>query len=124
MKGSPLSSPSSIPSSPGAKRLSAFHAKLIVCLFLIVSTAAVYWQVQGHGFIIFDDPSYITENPHVNTGITLENLRWAFTSTHAHNWHPLTWISHMLDCRLFGLNAGAHHLVNVFIHILNAVLLS
>ena len=124
MKGPPLSSPPSIPAfSSNDRRLSAFHVKLIVCLFLIVSTAAVYWQVQGHDFIIFDDPSYITENPHVNTGLTLENLRWAFTSFHAHNWHPLTWVSHMLDCQLFGLNAGAHHLMNVFIHILNSVLL-
>jgi len=97
--------------------------RISICLFLCVSVAAVYWQVGNHGFLNFDDPLYITENPHVNSGVSFENIRWAFTSFHASNWHPLTWLSHMADCRLFGLEAGRHHLMNVFIHILNAILL-
>jgi len=105
------------------KRNGDLRIKLLVCLFLIIMTFGVYWQVGHYEFILFDDPSYITENPHVNTGLSLDNIGWAFSTTDAYNWHPLTWISHMLDCQFFGLKAGYHHLVNVFLHCLNAVLL-
>ena len=97
--------------------------ELFICLFLIIITASVFWQLKDHEFIPFDDPSYITDNIHVRGGLTPENIFWAFTSFHANNWHPLTWISHTLDCHLFGLKSGPHHLMNVFFHIANAVLL-
>ena len=88
---------------------------LMGCLLLIVATCAAYWQVGGHQF-------YILENPQVREGLTGDGIRWAFTSTDASNWHPLTWLSHMLDVQLFGLDPGARHLVNVALHAVNAVL--
>jgi len=96
---------------------------LLICLGIVLLTLAVYGQVGGHAFIDFDDYEYITENPQVRTGLTLDNIVWAFTSHHSHNWHPLTWISHMVDVELFGLNPGGHHLVNVVLHIVNSLLL-
>src|ERR1700716_3386435 len=95
----------------------------IICLALLGVTAAVFWQVRLHEFITYDDPNYITENLRVQGGLTPANLLWAFRTTSESNWHPLTWLSHMLDCQWFGLNAGAHHLVNVFFHICNSLLL-
>jgi len=88
----------------------------IICLLLIGSILLVYWQVRGHDFINYDDPEYIIENPHVRAGLTPESIRWAFTAVHASNWHPLTWLSHMLDVDLFGMNPGMHHLVGLFFH--------
>ncbi|HOI96327.1 MAG TPA: tetratricopeptide repeat protein [Syntrophobacter fumaroxidans] len=96
---------------------------LLVCLFLAISTAGVYWQVKDHEFITFDDNEYVTANPQVLRGLTSDGVKWAFTSRDAGNWHPVTWLSHMLDVRMFGLNAGAHHLMNVLFHIANALLL-
>jgi len=90
---------------------------------LLVLTALVYEPVRTHEFINFDDGLYVQANPRVQGGFTWESIRWAFTTAHASNWHPLTWLSHMLDCRLFGLNAGAHHLTNVVLHGLNTWLL-
>ncbi len=97
--------------------------KTMTSLFLIVVTFVVYWQVVNHQFVNFDDGTYILENPHVKTGLTGEGFIWAFTSTYASNWHPLTWLSHMLDVQLFGLHPGPHHLVNVLFHAINTVLL-
>jgi Flp pilus assembly protein TadD len=94
-----------------------------ICLFLVLSTLAVYWQVKNHEFINYDDNVYITDNPQVQSGLTSKSVRWAFTTTHTGNWHPLTWLSHMVDYQLFGLNPGGHHLTSVFLHILNAILL-
>lgn len=96
---------------------------LEVCILLTIAILAVYWQVREHAFINLDDNLYITENPHVQAGLTIENLKWAFTTTHAPYWHPLTWLSHMLDIRLFGMEAGGHHLVNVLFHVANTLLL-
>lgn len=90
---------------------------------LIAITAAVYSPVRTHGFIDFDDPIYITHNSKVLEGITWGGLRWAFTTGYAENWHPLTWLSHMLDIELFGLQAGYHHVISVVLHIANSVLL-
>jgi hypothetical protein len=104
-------------------RVFTARIKWFIIAALVLAILGVYWQVSHHEFILFDDPSYITENSHVNTGLSPANIGWAFSTTHAYNWHPLTWISHMLDCQLFGLKAGCHHLVNVFLHCLNAVLL-
>ncbi len=95
---------------------------LLTLLGLAVMTFAIYAQVIGHQFINLDDPTYIRENPMVNRGITLAGLAWAFTTFHATNWHPLTWISHMIDCQLFGVNAGRHLLVNALIHVANTLL--
>jgi hypothetical protein len=84
---------------------------------------AVFGRVLGHQFLHFDDNEYIYDNPHVRTGLTVANVRWAMTAYHSNNWHPLTWISHMLDVTLFGLAPGPHHLMNVALHAVNAVLL-
>jgi tetratricopeptide (TPR) repeat protein len=95
---------------------------LLILLGLAVVTFGIYAQVVGHQFITLDDPTYIQENPMVNRGVTLAGLAWAFTTFHATNWHPLTWISHMIDCQFFGLNAGCHLLVNALIHVANTLL--
>ena len=84
---------------------------------------AVYGQLLGHSFINFDDTIYISQNKNVQSGLTVSGLSWAFTTPYASNWHPLTWLSHMLDCQLFGLNAGWHHLGNILFHLANTILL-
>jgi Tfp pilus assembly protein PilF len=96
---------------------------LWVSLFLMAVSTAVYAPVWRYDFVAWDDPSYITENPYVSAGLTWRGIRWAFTTGYGANWFPLTWVSHMLDVQLFGLNAGGHHLTNVFLHILNTLLL-
>jgi tetratricopeptide (TPR) repeat protein len=95
----------------------------LICFALAIATVAVYWRVGGFDFVNFDDPDYVTENPMVQRGLSVRGVIWAFTHFYASNWHPLTWISHMLDCQLFGLHAGGPHLVNVALHAANAVLL-
>jgi tetratricopeptide (TPR) repeat protein len=99
--------------------------ELIVCLLLVLVTLSVYWQVRRHVFVNFDDPAYISENSYVKAGLTLKSLRWAFSFDHKNKtyWHPLTWLSHMGDVQLYGMNAGSHLLTNVFLHILNSLLL-
>jgi tetratricopeptide (TPR) repeat protein len=99
------------------------YLKLFVYLGLALATLAVYWQVSHHEFINFDDNLYVYNNSHVKAGLKGEGLLWAFTKAHAYNWHPLTWISHMLDCQLYGLRPGAHHFTNVLFHTANALLL-
>jgi len=94
-----------------------------ICLALAVGTIALYYPGIRNGFLNFDDNAYITENSHVTSGMTWQNIVWAFESGYAANWHPLTWISHMLDCQLFGLNPASHHLMNVLFHTANTVLL-
>ena len=96
---------------------------IIICLFIIFSTLSVYWQIQHHDFINFDDNEYITENIHVQQNITLKSVIWAFTEFHSNNWHPVTWLSHMLDVEILGVNPGRHHLVNLLFHIINSLLL-
>lgn len=96
---------------------------LFVILMLAALSAAVYGQVAGHGFINMDDAMYVTDNPHVQEGITVKGLSWAFGFAGRAYWHPVTWLSHMLDCELFGMDAGMHHLMNVFFHILTAAAL-
>jgi tetratricopeptide (TPR) repeat protein len=100
-----------------------YRSEIIVSLFLIVSVFAVYWQVGNHEFIILDDDDYVTENRHVQAGWTMESLGWAFTTRFHRHWHPLTWLSHMTDSQLFGLDAGWHHLSSVFLHMTNSLLL-
>src|SRR5438477_4604152 len=94
-----------------------------ISIFLVAITWAVFGQTIGHQFINYDDPLYVLDNAHVRAGLTWRGVAWAFTHVHSQNWHPLTTISHMLDCQLFGVNPGAHHLVNVFFHSIAAVLL-
>jgi len=100
----------------------ATPGKLII-LFLIIATCLVYWQARHHDFIDFDDDVYVSENPHIQDGLTGKGILWAFTRPYAANWHPLTWLSHMLDIELFGLNPGWHHLISVLFHIANSLLL-
>ncbi len=95
----------------------------IICLFLVVATFAVYWQVLDNDFVIYDDDVYVTENIHVNKGVTFDSLTWAFTSSHSSNWHPLTWVSHMIDCQLYGLNPRGHHITSLLFHVANTLLL-
>jgi len=95
----------------------------IICLFLVVVTLAVYWQVLDNDFVHYDDGVYVTENLRVHKGVTFDNLTWAVTSSLASNWHPLTWISHMIDCQLYGLNPKGHHLTSLLFHVANTLLL-
>jgi protein O-mannosyl-transferase len=95
---------------------------LFILLGLAAITFWIYAQVIGHQFITLDDPTYVRENPMVNRGVTGAGLAWAFTTFHVANWHPLTWISHMIDCQFFGTNAGGHLLVNALIHVVNTLL--
>ena len=92
---------------------------------LTLITLGVYWPVTKHQFLGYDDPLYVTENPQVQAGLTRASLVWAFGRITGQGtyWHPLTWVSHMLDCQMFGMNPARHHLENLLIHIANAVLL-
>jgi Flp pilus assembly protein TadD len=94
-----------------------------IYILLAVLTIGTYAQVFTHDFVIDDDPDYITENSHVQAGLTWEGAEWAFTSGYAANWHPLTWLSHMLDWQLFGARAGWHHMMSVLIHAISVLLL-
>ncbi|MHC4395996.1 MAG: tetratricopeptide repeat protein [Planctomycetota bacterium] len=94
-----------------------------ICLILALTTFAAYWQVHSYDFVDYDDRLYVSENTNVTAGLTRQGIAWAFTTGYFGNWHPLTWLSHMLDCELFGLNAGRHHLTNLLLHIANTLLL-
>ena len=100
-----------------------FRIVLIISLCLITAITVSYIQVIHFDFVGYDDELYVTENPHVQKEISLEGIEWAFTTFHSANWHPLTWLSHMLDCELFGLNPSGHHWTNVEFHIANTLLL-
>ena len=93
-----------------------------IALLLLLGTLAVYLPAAHHGFTLYDDDDYVTENPMVEKGLTWAGVKWAF-GWHACNWHPLTWLSHMADCQFFGLDAGMHHSVNVLFHAANSILL-
>jgi protein O-mannosyl-transferase len=95
----------------------------VLFLLLALCTFVVFLPVAWQGFVNYDDSDYVTENPHVLGGLNWANVVWAFTTGHASNWHPLTWLSHMLDCQLFGSNAGPQHLVSVGFHVANTMLL-
>lgn len=110
--------------SAPSHRVSDFWLKAIICLLLIVVTAGAYWHVIGCQFIeSYDDQEYVTNNTAIASGLNAASLKWALTTFYASNWHPLTWISHIVDVQLFGLNPVGHHLVNLLLHILNALLL-
>ena len=95
---------------------------LLVGVFLLLAVGLVFGQTFRHPFV-FDDRPYVSENPRVSEGLTLRGIAWVFTHAHGGNWHPLTGLSHLLDCQLFGLRAGWHHLVNIVLHAATAVLL-
>jgi tetratricopeptide (TPR) repeat protein len=95
----------------------------LICLALAVITTALYLPITHHDFVNFDDDDYITNNSHVQAGLTWTGLIWAFQTGAAANWHPLTWLSHMLDCQLYGLNPGGHHSTNLIFHVVNTLLL-
>jgi len=103
--------------------LNGRRAVLGVCVFLAVLIWLVFGQTVHHGFVNLDDDTYVYENPPVQAGLTLGGIGWAFSTVHASNWHPMTWVSHMLDCQFYGLNAGGHHLTNVLLHTATAILL-
>jgi len=96
---------------------------IFICLLLLLTTLAVYWPVGEDKFISYDDPLYITSNPHVQQGLTPASIRWAFSTGYAANWHPLSWLSHMLDVELFGPGPAGPHLVNLLLHTANTILL-
>lgn len=104
------------------KKITA-NSTILIYLVLTLLTFVVFANVRNYDFITLDDVSYVTDNDNVKSGLTTEGLRWAFTTNRQCNWHPLTWLSHMLDCQLFDLNAGRHHLTNLFFHIINTLLL-
>src|SRR5208283_968348 len=97
--------------------------RLIFCLLLALATIALYNPVTRAPFLNFDDVVYVTDNPQVRAGLTWNTVVWAFHTSDASNWHPVTWLSHALDCQIFGLNPAGPHGINVLLHAANAVLL-
>jgi tetratricopeptide (TPR) repeat protein len=113
-------------SHPIDRKTTRFHSPLttlIICLFLVAISLAVFGQTIRYDFVNFDDDLYVYNAPVIKAGITIQGLALAVTAPHAHNWHPLTTISHMLDCQLYGLNAGGHHGTNVLLHTTAVLLL-
>jgi len=94
-----------------------------VCAFLVGAVWLVFGQTLGHEFVNYDDANYVYENPHVIHGLNLKGIEWAFTHSVMANWHPLTVMSHMLDCQFYGLHAGGHHLTSLLLHAATAILL-
>ncbi len=107
----------------GLRAFTRRHATLVYVLFLCLGTFGLYARSLRNGFVNYDDPRYVTKNLVVQKGLNWPNVRWAFASTSEANWHPLTWMSHMADVRLFGLHPAGHHLHNNILHTLNVVLL-
>jgi len=97
--------------------------ELWICLFLVLSTLLIYFQVSTFEFVNYDSAEYVYDNRHVKAGLTAKGIKWAFTTIFFSNWHPLTWLSHMLDVQLYGLHPGRHHMTNVIFHIVNTLLL-
>jgi len=95
----------------------------VIGLALAALTCAVYLPVLSHAFVAYDDPEYLTANPVVPAGLTWSGVQWAFTTFHAANWHPVTWLSHLLDVELFGAGPAGPHAVNLLLHVANALLL-
>ena len=96
---------------------------LAVCGLLLLAVGLVFGQTVHYEFVNFDDNVYVYENPHVSRALGLQGIAWVFTHEHGSNWHPLTGLSHLLDCQVYRLNAGGHHLTNVLLHAATAVLL-
>jgi len=105
------------------KKSQKLRPDIWVCLFLVIIILGIYWQVRNHTFVNFDDSSYILNNAHVRAGLSFKGIAWAFSFPGFDYWHPMTWLSHMLDCHLYGLKAGMHHQISLILHILNSMLL-
>jgi tetratricopeptide (TPR) repeat protein len=99
------------------------HWPYFIYLALTAVTLVVFWQVRAFDFVNYDDDKYVSKNEHISTGLTWENIIWVFTTAHVGNWHPLTGLSHILDCQFFDLRPGLHHLINLLFHIANTLLL-
>ena len=97
--------------------------KLIIYAVLTLAVLAVYWQVNQHDFVNYDDNYYVTGNSHIQSGISPDGLRWAFTTRYLDLWNPLVWLSLLFDYQFHGLNAGGYHLTNLFLHLLSSLLL-
>lgn len=97
--------------------------KYLIPFSIIILTLAIYWQIGNHDFVNFDDPGYIYNNRSVTSGLTVDNIRWAFTTYSMGSWHPLTWLSHQLDIQLYGLTPRGHHASSLLLHCINTVLL-
>jgi tetratricopeptide (TPR) repeat protein len=118
--------PAGAPSPAGGKSTKEHHdgaRRWWIALALAAITLALFWPLSHYDFLDFDDQAYVTENPYVRSGLNWNSLAWAFTTSTAGNWHPLTWISHVLDVQFSGLQAGRHHFTNVLLHTANVVLL-
>src|SRR5438067_1618274 len=109
--------------STGRPKISRRWLRFGICISLAVLTWVVFGQLLQYDFINYDDPRYVYENTNITKGLTIGGIAWAFTHIHSMNWHPLTTISHMLDCQLYGLKPGAHHFTNVLLHSIVAILL-
>jgi Flp pilus assembly protein TadD len=110
--------------SPPAPSKSFFSTTLLwACLALVALNVFIYGPVLHHDFVSLDDPDYVTQNVHISDGITAAGIAWAFSAGHAGNWHPITWISHMLDVQFYGMSAGGHHLTSLLFHIANSIFL-
>jgi tetratricopeptide (TPR) repeat protein len=109
--------------SKGYSLIRGHRTVLILSLLLATVTFAAYWRILGNDFVSYDDDVYVTTNITVRQGFTPESLRWAFSTMHGGNWHPLTWLSHMLDVELYDLKPWGHHLTSLLLHIINTVLL-
>jgi hypothetical protein len=96
---------------------------LVICGGLLLVTLALYWPSLSCDFVNYDDLGYVTENSHIQAGLNWANVKWAFTAGYESNWHPLTWLSHTLDCQLYGLKPAGHHLTNLLFHLANTLLL-
>src|SRR5437762_13092666 len=99
------------------------RSTLWICVLLGVVTLGVFWAVGRNDFVIFDDPDYVSSNPVVLQGFSRPGVTWAITTFHASNWHPLTWLSHILDGQLYGSTPAGHHFTNLLLHAANAGLL-
>jgi protein O-mannosyl-transferase len=95
----------------------------LLALMLALLTMGVFWPAVQNNFVNYDDPDYVTQNGIVQRGVTWQGIQWAFTTFHASNWHPLTWLSHMIDCALFGLRPAGHHFTSLALHAINSGLL-
>ncbi|ETR71365.1 MAG: TPR repeat-containing protein [Candidatus Magnetoglobus multicellularis str. Araruama] len=100
-----------------------YPLEMTICAIIVITTAGVYYPVRWHEFVYYDDQLYIINNPHIQNGLTWDAICWAFTTTRGGSWHPLTWISHMIDISWYGMDAGGHHWTNVQIHLISALLL-
>src|SRR5271156_2855628 len=115
--------PAIVPEEAGGIFRSPAQRKLVLSLLLVVVTLVLYNPVSLNGFVNFDDDRYVIDNPQVRAGLHWSTISWAFSSLDQANWHPLTWLSHALDCQLFQLNPAGHHYTSLWLHAMNALLL-